>query len=94
MNQLATNDELAPVQGISAQRTPLANHVKACMEQYFADLNGFLPEDLYRMVISEVEKPLLETVMHKVRGNQTRAAAVLGITRSTLRKKLHMYGLD
>jgi Fis family transcriptional regulator len=94
MNQLITNEKRELTQEIMAQRSTLANHVKACMEQYFADLEGHMPDDLYRMVISEVEKPLLETVMHKVRGNQTRAAAVLGITRSTLRKKLHLYGLD
>lgn len=45
------------------------------------------------MVMSEVEKPLLESVMHFTRGNQTRAAEVLGINRSTLRKKLEQYGI-
>ena len=46
------------------------------------------------MVLAEVEPPLLETVMEYTKGNQTRAAEVLGISRSTLRKKLALYGLD
>jgi Fis family transcriptional regulator len=45
------------------------------------------------MVISEVERPLFEAVLEYTRGNQSRAAAVLGINRGTLRKKLRMYGL-
>ena len=46
------------------------------------------------MVLAEVEQPLFETVMRHTEGNQTRAAAILGISRSTLRKKLSIYGLD
>jgi Fis family transcriptional regulator len=75
-------------------KIPLARHVAATLENYFHDLDGYNPNDLYRMVISEVEKPLLETVMKQVRGNQSKAAVMLGITRSTLRKKLQIYNLD
>ena len=53
------------------------------------DING-----LYQMVISETEQPLLETVMLQTRGNQSKAAQILGISRSTLRKKLAQYDLD
>ena len=42
----------------------------------------------------EVEQPLIETVMQHAQGNQTRAASILGISRSTLRKKLAIYGLE
>jgi Fis family transcriptional regulator len=45
------------------------------------------------MFLQEVETPLLETVMAYVRGNQSKAAELLGINRGTLRKKLKMYGL-
>ena len=44
--------------------------------------------------MEEMERPLLHTVMEHTGGNQTRAAALLGISRSTLRKKLAQYGLD
>jgi Fis family transcriptional regulator len=45
------------------------------------------------MVISEVERPLLAAAMNHARGNQSKAAKILGINRSTLRKKLELYGL-
>jgi Fis family transcriptional regulator len=43
------------------------------------------------MVIEEVEKPLLESVMNYCGGNQTKAAKCLGLNRGTLRKKLKHY---
>jgi Fis family transcriptional regulator len=48
---------------------------------------------LYELVLGEVEPPLLRTVMEYTRGNQSRAAEILGINRGTLRKKLKTYGL-
>jgi len=73
---------------------PLNNQVRATMKDYFQHLNGYGASGLYQMVLSEVEPPLLETVMDYARGNQTRAAEILGISRSTLRKKLALYNLD
>jgi len=80
-------------QHIDLNRLTLAKQVKSAMEIYFQDLEGYTPNDLYRMVINEVEKPLLESVMKQVRGNQTRAAEMLGLNRSTLRKKLQQHNL-
>jgi two-component system nitrogen regulation response regulator GlnG len=51
------------------------------------------PGDLFRRLIERVEKPLLETVLAKTGGNQLRAAALLGINRNTLRKKLTELGI-
>ena len=45
------------------------------------------------MVLHQVEKPLLECVMAQCGGNQSKAAAVLGLNRNTLRKKLVQHGL-
>ena len=45
------------------------------------------------MVVSVVEKPLLEFVLGKADGNQSLAAEYLGINRNTLRKKLQQHGL-
>lgn len=96
MTFLNVNEELEPRQETSIERprVTLANYVSIAMEHYFKDLDGHAPNDLYRMVISEVEKPLLTSVMEKVKGNQTRASDMLGITRSTLRKKLALHSLN
>ncbi len=73
---------------------PLSNQVRTTMNAYFQHLNGYGASGLYQMVLSQVEPPLLETVMDYAQGNQTRAADILGISRSTLRKKLALYELD
>jgi Fis family transcriptional regulator len=72
---------------------PLGSAVQTALMCYFQDLDGHAPDNLYDMVINEVERPLLETVLQHARGNQSRAAKILGINRSTLRKKLDQYGL-
>ena len=73
---------------------PLANCVKRSLDRYFRDLNGEKTIDLYNMVITDVERPLLEVVMRHAESNQCRAAEILGINRNTLRKKLKLHGLD
>lgn len=73
---------------------PLRECVRSALESYFRQLNGHETTELHQMVIAEVEQPLFETVMRHTEGNQTKAATILGISRSTLRKKLSIYGLD
>ena len=62
--------------------------LRASLESYFKDLRGEEPHSMYDMIISVVEKPLLEVVMQHADGNQSRAAEWLGINRNTLRRKL------
>lgn len=76
------------------RKPPLASSVKQSLERYFSDLNGEKTTDVYEMVITEVEKPLLEIVMRHVKSNQCKAAEILGINRNTLRKKLKLYKLN
>ena len=45
-------------------------------------------------MLREIEPPLLREVMRHHDGNQSRAAATLGLNRATLRKKLRAYGID
>ena len=71
----------------------LATQVRLALEEYIQHLNGEQPVQLYKLVISEVERPLLEIVMQHVEGNQIKAAALLGIHRVTLRKRLIRCGL-
>jgi len=78
----------------ASRAIPLNGMVRTALQQYLQDLNGHEPNDLYQLLLNEVERPLLETVMQHVGGNQTRAAQALGINRGTLRKKLKQYGLD
>ena len=47
--------------------------------------------DLYKFVMKEVERPLLREVMKYSKSNQTEASKILGINRTTLRKKLKDY---
>ena len=73
---------------------PLGDSVRTALRHYFEQLEDTAPSDLYQMVLEEVEPPLLETVMDYAGGNQTRAARLLGMSRSTLRKKLAQYDID
>ena len=73
---------------------PLRECVHQALTGYFDHLNGHSPLGLYDMVLQEIEQPLFATVMNHTGGNQTRAAELLGISRSTLRKKLARYGID
>lgn len=73
--------------------TPLSVHVKQTVSHYLEQLNGHDVIDLYEMVLSEVEKPLLQAALEHSGHNQSKAAKVLGLSRSTLRKKMEFYGL-
>lgn len=72
---------------------PLRDSVKQALKNYLAQLNGQHVNDLYELVLAEVEQPMLDMIMQYTRGNQTRAATMLGINRGTLRKKLKKYGM-
>jgi Fis family transcriptional regulator len=71
----------------------MARVVRRAIEGYFKDLDGERARGVYDMVINCVEKPLLESVLHRVQGNQTHAAEMLGINRNTLRKKMKAHGI-
>ena len=66
----------------------LEESLHASIEQYLEDLGGAEPTNMYDMVIHRIELPLLQLTMTRVQNNQSRAAAMLGLTRNTLRKKL------
>ena len=71
----------------------LADSVEQVLELYLEQLDGELACDLYDVVLAEVERPLFRCVMDYVGRNQTMAAAMLGMNRGTLRKKLKSYGV-
>ena len=73
----------------------LADSVRDHLARYFAAFGRDLPpDDLYERVLAEIERPLLEMTLAAVRGNQLRAARLLGINRNTLRKKLTERDVD
>ncbi|MDO7086642.1 DNA-binding transcriptional regulator Fis [Pseudocolwellia sp. AS88] len=74
--------------------SPLRIQAKIAIKNYLSQLNGNDVDDMYDLVLSEIEAPMLEEVMQYTRGNQTRAANLLGINRGTLRKKLKKYGMN
>ncbi|MGH8173809.1 MAG: helix-turn-helix domain-containing protein [Rhodanobacteraceae bacterium] len=67
--------------------------VSRAVRRYLADVESEPSEGLHALVLREVESPMLREVLAWYGGNQSRAAAALGINRATLRKKLHQYGL-
>ena len=66
----------------------LADCVRRSLERYFKDMDGEKPDSIYDMVLKNIEKPMIETVLGKAAGNQSLAAEMLGINRNTLRKKM------
>lgn len=96
MNNLLNND-LAECIDLAVdaeqQHLPLNQCVANALKTYFEQLDGHSPANLYEMLITEVEVPLLQAALTYTSGNQSRAAEILGINRGTLRKKLKQYGL-
>lgn len=68
--------------------------VRESLEQYFSHLGNEEVNDIYQMVINEVEPSLFQAVLKHTRGNQSKAAEILGLNRGTLRKKLKHYDID
>lgn len=68
-------------------------HTQDALDNYFDNLNGQKPGDLYSLVLGQVEEPLFKVVMNYTNGNQSRASQILGINRGTLRKKLKTYSI-
>ncbi len=67
--------------------------VEKSLDEYFRKLDGEPPHGIYDMVITHVERALIESVMVRANGNQTQAADMLGLNRNTLRTKLAKYGI-
>lgn len=88
---MATDPDISG--GTLSSSAPLRVQVQSALRDYFCQLDGHTPSNLYKMVIEQVEPPLLEAVLYYTGGNQTKAADILGINRSTLRKKLKQYGI-
>jgi two-component system nitrogen regulation response regulator GlnG len=86
--------ELAqPAAAASSEKAPVEDSLTAAVERnlsrYFATFDNALPPPgLYHRILREVEYPLLSAALAATRGNQIRAADLLGLNRNTLRKKI------
>ena len=74
-------------------KKPLKEDVRKAMKRYYQQLDSNMPVDVYKLVLDEVEPPLLEATMNFVNQNQSKASQILGINRTTLRTKLKKHGL-
>ena len=74
-------------------RQDIDSCIRKTLQQYFQDLGEEPPNAVHEMIVAAVEKPMLEVVMARAEGNQSRAAQWLGINRNTLRRKLLDHGL-
>ena len=96
-SQTLNNENVSPLNADAsandANTETLRDSVERSLRNYFDNLDGQPVSDVYNMVLSEIEAPLLETVMKYTRDNQTKASIVLGLNRGTLRKKLKQYGM-
>jgi Fis family transcriptional regulator len=91
----SANDDFHQLQTVnsSGNAVTLRDSVEVALKNYLAQLDGAPMTEVYQLVLSEVEAPLLEQVMKYTRNNQTRASTMLGLNRGTLRKKLKQYDL-
>jgi two-component system nitrogen regulation response regulator GlnG len=64
--------------------------VRLKIKEYFRQTGNAQPGNLYDVILERVERPLLELTLERTNGNQLQAAAILGINRNTLRKKLNL----
>ncbi|HEY7558835.1 MAG TPA: sigma-54 dependent transcriptional regulator [Candidatus Binatia bacterium] len=73
---------------IEVDQLSLEEIIRHKLEDYFRRTEGVDVDNLYSLVIERIERPLIELTLKKTRGNQIRAAQILGINRNTLRKKI------
>lgn len=75
-------------------RTFLEKWLDITVKDYVKAMRKEKGGDLYDLIVGGVEKPLLDVVLKETNGNQTQAAAILGINRNTLRKKITEYQIQ
>jgi two-component system nitrogen regulation response regulator GlnG len=87
---------IGPISAVAmvSDHASLEDIIEKKMQDSIRGLRGHASANLHGLMVGLVEKPLLRAVMRETRGNQVRAAQLLGINRNTLRKKLKEHGID
>jgi DNA-binding NtrC family response regulator len=75
------------------QARSIGKFVESRLKGFMRNIKRFEEFNLYEMVIPEVEKSLIVMVMNETKGNQIKAARLLGINRNTLRSKIKKLGI-
>ena len=92
--ELELADQQAPLKGPEGPVT-LSGLVERYLAGHFATFpEGLPPPGLYDRILEEVERPLIALTLGGTRGNQVRAAEILGLNRNTLRKKIQDLGVE
>ncbi len=91
--QQTTADTNQPGENQTQEISQLSHAVKHSIRRYLFELEGMQPSNMYELVLKQVEQPLFEAILEHTKGNQSRAAEMLGLNRGTLRKKLRSYNL-
>jgi len=76
------------VSAATPQGETLAAAVEGHLRTMLAGTDGMPTRDIYGQVLAEMERPLIRMTLQATRGNQIKAAAILGLNRNTLRKKI------
>jgi len=79
---------------VQSEELSLEGIVDIKLRGSFTNMEKMESGDVYTMVLEQVERPLIRFVLEKTRGNQVRAADILGINRNTLRKKITELGIE
>jgi len=88
--ELAAHVSPAPAEGPVTLSALVERHL---MSLFAGEPDGLPPPGLYDRVLAEVERPLFQLTLAATRGNQVRAAEVLGLNRNTLRKRITDLGI-
>ena len=92
--RIESPEPASPQGSASMGPATIAQSVEENMRRYFADFGEELPPSgLYQRVLEEVEYPLILAALTATRGNQIKAADLLGLNRNTLRKKIRELGV-
>lgn len=75
------------------KHSQLAESTAETLQAYLDNLGETEARNVYRTLLADFERPMLEVMMRYAQGNQSKAAQCLGLNRATLRNKLKRYNL-
>ena len=87
MNKTGSN------QYVYSQSKPLVEYVRLSILEFLSHNSVQESINLHSIVIEQVEKTMIEVVLEKYEYNQSKVSRILGISRSTLRKKIDVYNI-